>query len=132
MNKTTIGAVALVVGLAGGMALTSDAQIKEVTVTKQPTYKVQPVDEGVEKQEVEKVVEKTFTVEQVQEIKPLEQLEKMYHDKGDIESIMTRFNGAVASYNEARANGLTIPAISEVTCTFPTLPALPTNEEVIN
>ena len=73
-----------------------------------------------------KVVEKTETKEVVTNISIQKEIRSMENDKADIVSILSRFNGHLALYNEAiGADGTTkLASLADATASFPAIPAI--------
>ena len=83
-------------------------------------------DSTPDNDETVKVISKTYTPDPVEVTVTIDmgkQIDKMNHDKKDIESILTRFNSARAKYNEALGGLKSKTAnLAEATCSFPTIP----------
>ena len=73
-----------------------------------------------------KVVEKTETKEVVTNISIQKEIRSMENDKADIVSILSRFNGHLALYNEAIGADVTtkLAPLSDATASFPAIPAI--------
>ena len=101
----------IILGIVIGAVAVTGVAFAQTYVDKDDT-----VDETV------RVVEKTQTIEVVEDIDAAHELEAMRADKADIESIVVRFNGHRVRYNEVMTViGSAETPMPELKVTFPTI-----------